>query len=237
MVDKLFYFLKSYLGFTRREARGFVFVVPVLILLYAFPYGISNYYKASHQKSYSSYLEKFRTLSEDSLLSSPIPIALTADSAIQEKKEGKDSKKQSTTLKAPERPGLNKLAFPEATAVELQLVNGVGPVLSERIAAFRSKLGGFHLPEQLLEVYGVDAALAEKIYETFPFSPKISQKIDINTAEVKELAQHPYIAFGEAKVIVAYREQHGAYSNPSDLLHIKIFSKEWVDRIAPYLNF
>lgn len=237
MVDKLFYFFKSYFGFTRREARGFVFVIPVLVLLYAFPYWVSAYYDAINEDSYSSYLEKFKMLEEDTTLSSKIPVAVLKDSTIYQEKENRETKKRQATLREPVKPGLNTIAFSETNAVELQLVNGVGPVLSERIVAFRSKLGGFHKAEQLLEVYGVDAALAERIYETFPFSPDVASKIAINVATVQELSQHPYIAFGEAKVIVAYRKQHGAYKLPSDLLHIRIFSEEWVERIAPYLNF
>ncbi|WP_439482891.1 ComEA family DNA-binding protein [Cyclobacterium plantarum] len=237
MVNKVFYFLKSYFGFSRREARGFVFVIPVLILLYAFPYWVSAYYRASSEESYSSYLEKFRMLKEDSAFSSKKPLEANAGTTMLQEKENKEAKKQGNSLRAPERPGLNTIAFSKTTAVELQLVNGVGPVLSERIVAFRSKLGGFNRAEQLLEVYGVDAALAEKIFATFPFSPNITSKIDINAATVQELSQHPYIAFGEAKVIVAYRKQHGAYKMASDLLHIRIFSEDWVDRIAPYLNF
>lgn len=114
---------------------------------------------------------------------------------------------------------------------------GVGPVLSARIESFRDKLGGFHSPEQLLEVYGIDAELAAKIYELFPFQAKITNRIKINEAAFKELVSHPYIGTGEAKVILAYRKQHGRYEAADDLLGIKLFTEAWVDRIAPYLSF
>ncbi|SHN16939.1 DNA uptake protein ComE [Cyclobacterium lianum] len=239
MADKLFYFLKSYLGFTRREARGFVFVVPVLMLLYALPFMIGTYYRARSDEAYISYLEKFASLQEDGSYTSQ-PTASVLSGMAQEKQQEKEHREHAaprTALKAPERPGLNKISFSETSAVELQLVNGVGPVLSERIVAFRNKLGGFYRAEQLLEVYGVDAELAGKIYATFPFGAAITQKIDINESEVEELARHPYVGFGEAKVIVAYRNQHGPYQSADELLRIKIFNKEWVDRISPYLEF
>jgi DNA uptake protein ComE-like DNA-binding protein len=38
-------------------------------------------------------------------------------------------------------------------------------------------------------------------------------------------------------VIVAYREQHGLYTQADDLLKIKIFNEEWLERLKPYLEF
>jgi DNA uptake protein ComE-like DNA-binding protein len=38
-------------------------------------------------------------------------------------------------------------------------------------------------------------------------------------------------------VIVAYRLQHGGYQAAADLLGIKIFKSDWVEKIAPYLRF
>jgi competence protein ComEA len=52
-----------------------------------------------------------------------------------------------------------------------------------------------------------------------------------------ELAAHPYISYGEAKVLVAFRTQHGKFISSDDLLKIKIFKTEWVQKIKPYLSF
>jgi DNA uptake protein ComE-like DNA-binding protein len=54
---------------------------------------------------------------------------------------------------------------------------------------------------------------------------------------VEELASHPYISYQEAKVMVAYRLQHGGYQTATELLGIKIFKSDWVEKIAPYLRF
>lgn len=45
-----------------------------------------------------------------------------------------------------------------ATAVELEALPGVGPVLAERIVAFRDENGGFEVVEDLLEVPGIGEA-------------------------------------------------------------------------------
>lgn len=239
-MDKLFYFLKTYLGFTRKESRGFVFVVPMLVILYAIPYWLSGYFRAYNEEEYIDYLEKVKNNPEfykaDTRTSDT---AFVTDWPQEENKKtgNRQHRQQRQSLTRPVAPQLNSLSFPEATAVELQMVSGVGPVLSARIESFRGKLGGFHSPEQLLEVYGIDGELAAKIYELFPFQAQINRRIKINEATFKDLVRHPYIGTGEAKVIIAYRNQHGGYEVANDLLGIKIFTEEWVDRIAPYLSF
>jgi competence protein ComEA len=45
-----------------------------------------------------------------------------------------------------------------ATAAELETLPGVGPVLAERIVAFRSQNGPFDVVEDLLEVSGIGEA-------------------------------------------------------------------------------
>ncbi|WP_339923654.1 helix-hairpin-helix domain-containing protein [uncultured Cyclobacterium sp.] len=218
--------LKSYLGFTRREMRGFVFVIPVLTLLYAAPYFIERHNRSAAQTSYLTYIAENKAL-------------FSQEPSSQERKAtgNERSSNATSTLKRPAKPSLNKISFTETTAVELQMVQGVGPVLSARIAEYRSNLGGFNAPEQLLEVYGVNAELAEKIYTVFTFEPKINRKLNVNNADFKQLIKHPYIDYGAAKVILAYRNQHGNYDSAKDLLNIKIFNEAWVNRIAPYLAF
>ena len=232
MLNKWFYVLKSYLGFTRREMRGFVFVIPVLTILYAAPYFIERYNRSAAQASYLSYIAENKTLFSQEPSSMKGHAKLTQEPAGNEKEDRAPS-----TLKRPTKPSLNKISFAETTAVELQMVQGVGPVLSARIDEYRSNLGGFNAPEQILEVYGVDAELAEKIYAEFTFEPKINRQLNINKADFKQLIKHPYIDYGAAKVILAYRNQHGNYETAKDLLNIKIFNEDWVKRITPYLTF
>jgi DNA uptake protein ComE-like DNA-binding protein len=216
--------------------RGFVFVLPVLALLYAVPYGIRRYHRSIVQANYLDYIEqnqKFFSGFADSSFTSREEVLKTGQEPGKSSKNNVSSKK----LKRPVKPALSKISFSETTAVELQMVRGVGPVLSERIVKYKAKLGGFHSPEQLLEVYGVDAELAGQIYAVFPFQPKIDSKLNINLADFKQLINHPYIEYGAAKVILAYREQHGNYISAEDLLKIKIFNEPWVSRITPYLEF
>lgn len=56
--------------------------------------------------------------------------------------------------------GANLINLNHATAEELQELPGVGPVLAERIAAFREANGGFRSIEELQQVSGI----GEKIF-------------------------------------------------------------------------
>ncbi len=125
------------------------------------------------------------------------------------------------------------------TADSLQLValNGIGPVLSLRIINFRNKLGGFIHKNQLKDIYGLKPETLEKIdafiFIEQNFSP---QKININTATYEMLKEHPYIGYSLAKVIVAYRNQHGNFKKPEDVKKIHLLTEELYSKIAPYIT-
>ena len=129
------------------------------------------------------------------------------------------------------------LDFAEADSITLQVVPGIGEVLAGRIIKYRESLGGLHQERQLLEVYGITQDVADRVFEYFPLSGQIQTKLNINQLDAAALAKHPYINFGQAKVIVAYRKQHGNYQQARDLLKIKIFNEAWLARLEPYLSF
>jgi DNA uptake protein ComE-like DNA-binding protein len=86
-------------------------------------------------------------------------------------------------------------------------------------------------------VYGIKVETAAAMWEFFEFDALIFRKIPINTVTLEDLSAHPYISYSEAKVLVAYRKQHGNFKSPDDLLKIKIFKSAWVEKIKPYLEF
>lgn len=129
-----------------------------------------------------------------------------------------------------------RLDINQADSLALQVVRGIGPVLSGRIVRFRKKLGGFVSLNQLYEVWGLDSAVVgamqEQAYIQEEFKPAA---INPNTATVEELTQHPYISPSQARLLYAYRQQHGAFTSVSDLLKIHTFNSDFVNKIAPYL--
>lgn len=230
MKSRLFYLLKTYFGFTARESRGFVFVIPALSLLYLAPSVYSWMLERKHAPVYIAYMERV-----DSLINAgwetyqPKATLAASDNA--------DSTQRRPATQRRNPPQLNRLAFNEADSVVLQIVPGIGSTMAGRVVKFRENIGGLHQREQLLDVFGMNEELMDRLFEYFEFSPGIFRKIEVNSFDVAALAKHPYINYGAAKVIVAYREQHGPYASAEDLLNIKIFNEEWLERLKPYLQF
>jgi competence ComEA-like helix-hairpin-helix protein len=124
-----------------------------------------------------------------------------------------------------------------ATAQELQKVNGIGQVLSERIIKFRNLLGGFVTEDQLLDVYGLTPEVVNRAKQYFKVlsSPSIT-KININTASAYNISRCAYIKYGLAKKIVMYREEVGRISNFTELTKIQDFPANKIERIKLYLT-
>lgn len=226
MIRKIKFFLKNYLGFSNRESRGFVLLVPALLVLYAVPVIYEGIIAKRNQIDYEIYLNKMDSLENAGWNRVETQYYLSSS---------QDTSK--TNSRRRNQPQLNKISFDEADSIVLQIVPGIGSATAGRIIKFRDAIGGMHSSEQLLDVYGMSPEVMERVFEYFEFTPGIKTKININTADVQTLATHPYINYGSAKVIVAYRDQHGAYSVADDLLKVRIFSQEWIDRIKPYLVY
>jgi len=106
----------------------------------------------------------------------------------------------------------------EADTTTLKEIRGIGKVLSKRIVRYRELLGGFVDSKQLYEVYGLDSQVVEKVIEKgFVSSGFVPKKLNINSSDAKDLARHPYIGQKEARLIVSFREQHGPFTDLSQL--------------------
>lgn len=221
-LHRFFYKLKQEVGLSYQESRGFMVLIPVLLLVLMGQLWVKS--NASQKSSISSlqldYLIDSLNKAGYQPVTSPLPFNEVRD-----------------TTRSKPNSALQKIPFSQSDSVTLQIVPGIGPALASRIIKYRESIGGFFAPSQLLEVYGISAEVEQRMWEYFVFDAEISKRLRINELETAELAKHPYIGYGEAKVIVAYRQQHGPYLKAEDLLQIKIFTEDWVKKIAPYLEF
>lgn len=226
MKNRVFYWMKFYLGFSGKESRGFFVLIPFLLILGLLP-GTVRFFKNNNTETtltkYQKRLDSLQNL-QIQLVASPLPTFNPQDTV-------------NASRNQKQLDNLNRIAFSEADSATLQIVPGIGPGTAGRIIKYRQHLGGFHSQNQLLEVYGVDGELTSALWEFFEFDAAIFRKIPINEAGVEDLSAHPYISYGEAKVLIAYRNQHGNFLSADELLNIKIFKSEWVQKIKPYLMF
>ncbi|OOG73154.1 helix-hairpin-helix domain-containing protein [Algoriphagus sp. A40] len=226
MIDRFFYWMKYYLGFSSKESRGFFLLIPVLVILSFTPFILRFFKNKEAEKTFLEFQSRIDSLENLSiqLVSSPLPTFNPQDTV----RSNRNQK---------QLENINRIPFSEADSITLQIVPGIGQATAGRIIKYRENLGGFHSQSQLLEVFGVKEETALALWEFFDFYPQVYRKIPINTASLEELSAHPYISYGEAKVLVAYRGQHGVFLSSTDLLKIKIFKAEWVEKINPYLDF
>jgi competence ComEA-like helix-hairpin-helix protein len=109
-------------------------------------------------------------------------------------------------------------------------LNGIGPGFAKRIMTYREKLGGFYQVEQLKEVYGLDSLWVKENKALLKVGAGVYRFLAINQVEWKDF-KHPYLPYGQSKVVLAYRKQHGVLKDfeALDLVAWK--------RLKPYLSF
>ncbi len=125
-----------------------------------------------------------------------------------------------------------------ANVEELKKVYGIGDKLAERIINYRNKLGGFSIKEQLNEVYGLKPEVIQELWRYFEIKhpKKILNKIDLNEANIKDLAKNPYIDYQLAKKIISYRTLHSGFNSVEELKNIPEFPKKKFKVISLYLK-
>jgi len=113
---------------------------------------------------------------------------------------------------------------------------GIGSKLAARIITFREKLGGFYSIDQIGETYGLPDSTFKKIKQWLKLDNPSVKKININTATLDEMKVHPYIKYNLANPIVAYRNEHGAFSKIEDIKKVVTVTDEIYKKIEPYLS-
>ncbi len=150
---------------------------------------------------------------------------------------------QTTPKKEFDRPKWQRPAFElphvelnSADTTELMKLKGIGSSFAKRIVKYRELLGGYTSKAQVLEVYGMDTVRFNPIAAQLVVDTLVRVRININTAEAKELMKHPYIDKNQAVAIVNYRTQHGPFRSVADLQKIHLFKGQSYTLAAPYLK-
>ena len=139
--------------------------------------------------------------------------------------------------KYPKKEALKILDINEATKADLMKISGIGDALSDRIINQKQVLGGFVSMGQMNDVYGLSPIVIESLNKYFKIVtlPNIN-KININSASIKDLSQFYYFKGPIPRNIVLYRSMNGSLKI-EDLTNIKAFPVDKIKIIALYLEF
>ncbi|RAK66949.1 ComEA family DNA-binding protein [Hymenobacter edaphi] len=127
-----------------------------------------------------------------------------------------------------------------ADTTQLMQIRGIGRRLSARVVEYRERLGGFITVDQAAEIYSLrDAPDLVDSLRKYTFVPAgyQPQPLNVNEGEFEEICQHPYLGKRLARVVVAYRQQHGRFRQPTDLRQIRVLDDATYQKLLPYLRF
>ncbi len=121
-----------------------------------------------------------------------------------------------------------------ANAQELETIPGIGPFFAKKIVEQREKLGTYINKQQLLEIWKFDQEKLDAIDEYIVLNQITFKKMNINTASLDVLKNHPYISYSVANSIVKMREVNGGFSTVSEIKKSKLINEELYQKILPY---
>lgn len=137
----------------------------------------------------------------------------------------------------------------EATVKDLIKIKGIGKKTAAKIIEKRTELGKFTSMHQIKEIKGFGRATLVKLIcgfyvkeegelpckvEKGPVGP--AQKININTADLKELTKIKGMGKKKAAKILEYRRDSGWFRSPHELTNIKGIGKKTVENMLPFVE-
>ena len=233
--------IKNWFGFTRRERRStftlLVLIVVVLIIRYAVPKSNATVIDLTAKVFVSENDQK--TIKSEGKKTGEVNFKKTG----LKKGTGKASStfspsKAGYTTYQIDRKRFNKtIDINLSDTSELISLPGIGSVLSARIVKYRNFLGGFARIEQLKEVYGLSEETYEMLKKRVSADSAFINRIDINSADYKELTRVRYLDKYEISSILKYRQLKGRIINIGDMVDNKLVTNDKAQRIRPYFRF
>ena len=87
--------------------------------------------------------------------------------------------------------------------------------------------------EQVMEA----CEMPDDVMSWFYVEPIAPSRLQVNKMSLQRLMRHPYITFYQARAIVEHRRMVGLFSNAEELLQLKEFKPEDLERLKDYLDF
>lgn len=117
----------------------------------------------------------------------------------------------------------------------LKRVPGIGSYYARRIAEHGARLGGYVSVDQLNDAE-LDC-LPEGIERWMTLSKAAPRQLHINRCTTRQLNNHPYISYPQAKQLSSHIRLYGAIKSWNELLQLSEFSEADKARLLPYIAF
>ncbi len=124
-----------------------------------------------------------------------------------------------------------------ADSIDLLPLPGIGPVFASRIIKYRELLGGYVSHDQLREVYGLPGETVEMLRQRTVIDTAHIRKINLDSANFRDLLRHPYLQLDQVKGLMEYRELMGPIRSEEILENNRLLPDTVLDRIRPYLSW
>lgn len=220
--------LKKWLGYDRKERRGTIILLAIIILTLA----VRNFYPEKNIDLEDITEEMSLYSKDEAKTASAIHTDQAYSSSARKIHVSANSETQAVRTYQKSKVELNT-----CDSAALVALPGIGPVLSARILKFRSLLGGFASVVQLKEVYGLPPETFEMIKNRVTADSTKIARIKINTAEYRDLSRLPYFEKYEISSILKYRSVEKKIKSLNELVENKLLTSDKASKVRPYLQF
>ena len=220
------------------QLNASIYLILAIVIFIGMRWMFDNHYRVKVQRE----MDKYVSIHQDRIVNIDDRSKTSINEPVEKTRETEDSEQKFESLRSAKSIRITKRPVPatininSADQTALMTLNGIGPVLSERIIKFRNRLGGFHSVSQLADVYGLEGDVYSRLKNRLICAGTIS-KIDINSAEFKELLRHPYLAYEEVKHIKNYIRKKGPIVDNISLQEATKKSEIEVSKLLPYIRF
>jgi len=234
MKSKLMYYLRFVLAYTHDEIKG-IFVLFIMMGIYVVYYIGSEYYSKEQERLAFNPVVWEANYKEISPKSGGYKYG-GFKSGVQRKGWVDYTSYKSGGFKSGGHRKQQAIDINTADSAAWVALNGIGPGFAKRIITYREKLGGFYQVDQLKEVYGLDSVWVKENKALLKVGAGVYRFLKINQVEWKDF-KHPYLPYGQSKVVLAYRKQHGPLKDFETLQQIQLLDQVAWRRLKPYLSF
>ena len=127
----------------------------------------------------------------------------------------------------------------QADTTQLMQIRGIGRGRAQGLVKYRAALGGYVSASQLADFFMLRDApdLVDSLRKYTFVAPGFAPRpVLVNSATFDELWPHPLVRKPLARLIVAFRQQHGPFKTPDELRQIKILKEEDFVKLRPYVR-